>query len=340
MNGPETRLGWNIASVRDLRARPRVDLSRPLPHPLTVYLETTNVCNFRCTYCPESLEDYWKQGFFQLSIPGFERICDQILELGQLKTLNLFVMGEPFVNKNLTDMIALAKAKGVAERIIVASNGSLLKDPKALVESGLDYLRVSVYGGRDDSHKRRTKSGVPLVRIWQNMDALKTYRDSVHAKNPSIQARMLDCGEPENSEFLSLFADVCDEATIEPLHNWNEPKDVDLSGIGHDAMMATDYFKNKKEACPFPFYTLCIHSDLKVGVCSVDWAKQATVGNLKEETLAQIWNGERLRQFRLAHIERRRDTIQGCKDCTYLHQAPDNIDHVSVENFLGAECRT
>ena len=47
----------------------------------------------------------------------------------------------------------------------------------------------------------------------------------------------------------------------------------------------------KKKTCPFPFYTLAIHSNLKVSVCCVDWNKKTVVGDPKINTLKEIWTG-------------------------------------------------
>ena len=32
--------------------------SVPLSGPLTVHIEPTNICNFKCTFCPESFSNY------------------------------------------------------------------------------------------------------------------------------------------------------------------------------------------------------------------------------------------------------------------------------------------
>ena len=43
-----------------LRQARRIDLVEmsPLPAPMAIYLEPTNICNFRCVYCPESFDDF------------------------------------------------------------------------------------------------------------------------------------------------------------------------------------------------------------------------------------------------------------------------------------------
>jgi len=45
-----------------LRAQPRVSLrdTVPLRAPFALYVEPTNICNFKCVYCPESFSDFEK----------------------------------------------------------------------------------------------------------------------------------------------------------------------------------------------------------------------------------------------------------------------------------------
>lgn len=317
----------------------------PMPHPLTIFVEPTNVCNFKCNYCPESFADYGERagGLFRLGVPDFGRICDQILELGRLKTLNLYMMGEPFVNKNLPDLIAMAKRKDVADRVDVTSNGTLIDAAMAerVVASKLDYLRISIYGATQERMTSVTASKVPLDRVVANVRRVRELRDQGGAKTPFVYVKMIDAGDPvENRRFLDLFDGVCDEAAIEPVMNWNDPEGGNLSGLGRDELLQGQYFSRRKEVCPFPFYTLVIHSDLRVSVCCVDWAKLTTVGNLKEQTLAEVWRGEALHEFRMAHLRRERQTIEACRNCTYLHTAPDNLDALSPEAFAARRART
>lgn len=48
-----------------LRKAPRIDLvsSIPLAGPLAVYVEPTNLCNFKCVFCPESFANFKEQSF-------------------------------------------------------------------------------------------------------------------------------------------------------------------------------------------------------------------------------------------------------------------------------------
>lgn len=124
----------NSGSYASLRNATRQKLSDivPLSAPFTIYLELTNICNFKCSFCPMHFEDYREisGGDFTLSDADIKKIYTDIKELGRLKTLNLYMLGEPFVNRKLPDYIALAKNMDIAERIIVTTNGTLLPPPR------------------------------------------------------------------------------------------------------------------------------------------------------------------------------------------------------------------
>jgi hypothetical protein len=322
-----------------LRSAPRLSLrdAAPLPGPMTIYVEATNICNYKCVYCPESFDNFEERsgGLFRMDIPTFERIAGEIAEMGSVKTLNLYMMGEPFVNKSLPDFIRIAREKKAAGRIVLTSNASLVTEQVAgrVIDAGLDYLRVSVYGGTPEAHARRTQSKIPLERVRRNVKTFRDMRDA-RAGRTQVYVKMIDSGDPaENQSFLELFAPVADEATIEPVMNWNDPAEGMLAQTDHDAMLATKHFGNRKQACPFPFYTLIIHSDLRVSVCCVDWAKEAVVGDLSKQTLAEVWRGDALRDFQLAHLAGRRGELAACKSCTYIYTSPDNIDDLSASEY-------
>ncbi len=322
-----------------LRTAPRQNLRDivPLRAPFTLYVETTNICNFNCVYCPESFEDFEARsgGMFRMDLPAFTRVADQIAELGSVKALNLYMMGEPFVNRNLPDFIRIAREKGIANRIAVTSNASLINEKVArqVIEAGLDYLRVSVYGGTAEAHARKTQSKVPFDRVWRNVKTFRDTRDAIGGAT-QIYVKMIDSGvKDENDAFLQAFGPVADEAHIEPAMNWNDPDEGVLAQIDRSAMLETDHFSNRKTVCPFPFYSLVIHSDLRVSVCCVDWAKQAVVGDLSKQTLSDVWRGKALRDFQSMHLQGRRHELEACRNCTFLHTAPDNLDGLTPTQF-------
>jgi MoaA/NifB/PqqE/SkfB family radical SAM enzyme len=310
----------------------------PLPAPFSVYVEPTNICNFKCSYCPVHLDDYAERsgGLGKLTLEACSRIYDEILTLGRLRTLNLYMLGEPFANRSLPDFIKLAKQKDVADRVIVTSNATLIDEAMALrtIESGLDYLRVSIYGVSDGQLQAVAGTKIPAERIISNVARLKRLRDERGSKTPFIYAKMIETADRESNErFLDMFRPITDQVEIEPPMNWNMSEDeVDFSGFGKE-LHDHGYFARKKNACPFPFYTLVVNSDLRVTVCCVDWEKATQVGDLRTQSLKEIWHGEALNAFRLKHLRGERHTLAACRSCTFLHTTPDNLDDLAPETF-------
>lgn len=321
----------------DLRNEERIDLRAaiPLTKPMTIYVEPTNVCNFSCQYCPESFEDYEliSGGKFFLNDEQFEAIAQQISDLGGVETLNFYMMGEPFANKGLLSFIRKARDYQLAKRLIVTSNGSLVSDRlySAVCESGLDYLRISIYGSNESEHKNITRSSLKLEHVKRNIKGLFDFRDEKNFKKPFIYIKKISVDPVSDSQFVDLFLDAGDEVIIEPVMNWNDPKEGRLAGVSAVDLLQMDYFRRKKDVCPFPFYTLVIHADLNVSVCCVDWNKKLVIGNLRSESLSEIWNGERLRNLQIRHLIGERCSIDGCNECTFLHTAPDMIEPVTQQ---------
>ena len=78
------------------------------------------------------------------------------------------------------------------------------------------------------------------------------------------------------------------------------------------------------------FSRLTVNFDGTVSVCCVDWSHGTLVGDLNNETFSEVWNGKRLKEFRILHLKGERSKIGPCKNCDYLKdkKPQDNIDNV------------
>ena len=331
-----------ILPYKDRTNLERIDLvkSVPLTGPLSVHIEPTNVCNFKCTFCPESFDNYQTKagGLFQLKPDDYKLIEDELSTVPKLKQLNFFMMGEPLVNKDLLKYIKSAKDKDLSDWYMVSSNGTLLTEEKhrEICESGLDFLRISIFGSNEEIHSKNTQSKIKLEKIKNNISNLQKFKKENNFLKPRTLVKMIDTGAlDENQEFLENFTGLGDETLLEPLTNWNDPEEENLSKRHTENVLKSDHYKQrKKKICPYPFYSMVIHSDLKVSVCCVDWEKKTLIGDLKKDSLLNIWNGKKLKDIQLKHIQGRKRDVEGCKSCTYHNTAIDNIDELKEADFL------
>lgn len=318
----------------------------PLPAPIGLCIEPANICNFKCKCCPVSLPEYYetvpKTGCMDISL--YRKIIHEIDETGiELKKLNLYGDGEPLLHKDLGYMIRLGKT--VASTVCVTTNASLLTKKRAqeLVDSKLDYLRVSIYGTRSTQHYQLTRYKKSPEFIWENVAALQEIRDEAGTDRPFIYVKMLDSGNTDETErFRERYAGIADQVNLESPMNWNGTHDfigaVDPNRVTDETLIQGFYEEagqpGQKNICTTCFSSLNIKSNGDVCVCIVDWNRSTKVGNIANQSLMDIWNGEELRNFRRMMIEGRRHENPGCANCKYMYNSPDSIDHIPTEKLL------
>ncbi|MCU0611126.1 MAG: radical SAM protein [Candidatus Eisenbacteria bacterium] len=108
--------------------------------PTWIQIETTNRCNFSCEMCPRSLH---KLPAEDMPMERFSAIMERLpLPPGSLITL--FGLGEPLLHGDIFTMVEAVRGRGF--RAAFTTNGVLLSDEVngRIIESGLDFLRISV----------------------------------------------------------------------------------------------------------------------------------------------------------------------------------------------------
>ena len=110
--------------------------------PTQVYIEVTNHCNSLCVSCPLTYNHFFPQEpKHHLGWDNFRHIVDQFPRLDRVI---LHGIGEPLLNKELPRFVAHLKERSA--EVLFNTNAILLdqKHGDALVEAGLDELRVSL----------------------------------------------------------------------------------------------------------------------------------------------------------------------------------------------------
>jgi len=319
-----------MTTRRDLHREPLSNVI-PLDTPFTMFIEPTNRCNFRCAFCPTSkpnLISSVNRPTGDMTYEFSKQIIDQIaLFPKKLKMLNFQYMGEPLLNPHTPDMIAYAVDKNISNWYEIRTNGSLLnpKMNRRLIASGINRVGISVEAINSIGYQKI--SGVHNFNIDRFMDNIGDLHDN-EGDNCEVYIKIDDTGltEEEKAMFFELFSPLADDIQIEYLIDWNRADDFDFKlGINSGKMM-TGHDPYIKNICSYPFYTLGITWHGETPLCCVDWSYATSIGNVHQENMQQIWNGERLKDFRIMHLENRRSENPACATCKGLFMCPDNIE--------------
>ncbi len=317
----------------------------PLKMPFTLFVDPTNWCNFKCSFCPRNFDDFstYAGEFQHMDMILFEKIMKDLKKCdGRLKVLRLFYLGEPFLCPDFLRMLQMAIEYDIAERIEISSNASLLnlKIAQTILDlakiySGIIYLRFSIYSIISEKNKEITKSPITVENICENVSTLKQLRDTQKVTNVVTYAKMLNTFDNENEMFIDLYKNIVDEVEIEQPMNWSGYDNRNLLNTYNEEQIASIRKENLPKVCAYPFHTLAIQSNGDVVCCCVDWSRKTCVGNVKDESLLQIWHGERLKKLRVLHLEGKRFLNDACKNCNKLPSGKsyklDNLDDVLPE---------
>ncbi len=106
-----------------------------------VFLEVTNHCNFRCSFCPQGISKRPPQ---HMDMNLTMSILDQLQEAGYEHNLYFHLLGEPLLHPNIHHIVASAAKK--LPRTILFTNGSLLTDRaiKSIFSAGPYELMISM----------------------------------------------------------------------------------------------------------------------------------------------------------------------------------------------------
>jgi radical SAM protein with 4Fe4S-binding SPASM domain len=319
----------------------------PLIKPYTLIIEPTNMCNFRCVQCFQSIreDNYFNINKIPMNLDYFNEIIEQMKHWKgpKLKVLKLSLYGEPLMNPDFCRMLKIAKEAEIAERIETTTNASLLNEEicAKIVENGLDYMRVSIYSAIEDRHKTITNSQISVKKIHDNLLTLKKSKEKYNSVTPFVGVKMLDTYGEENDIFEDTYRDVADEIYIDKPHNWIPYKEKDFIRdlYGNELEKAKKDLKessSNRVACTLPFYTLAVRSNGDVSPCCIDWIGGTNIGSIKDERLENIWYGDNMLCFRKMQLENRKRENISCSSCQlYLNDyyTRDNIDGFPVEKL-------
>jgi radical SAM protein with 4Fe4S-binding SPASM domain len=216
-----------------------------------------------------------------------------------LYSIRLSWRGESTLNANLVKMVGYAKKKGIKE-VSFITNGILLKDKLAegLVKAGLDYITVSVDGmARDYNLLRKPHTFKEMTEQIRNFYHLK---NRIGAGFPLLKIQGIWTYIKDNpAEYYEHFRNFTDKINFDP------ENDYSLREVPQD----NDFI------CQYPWQRITVAWNGHVPLCISDWNLSTKIGNLKEQSIKEIWLGKAMQDYRSMQLEGQRLSIDCCKRC-------------------------
>lgn len=271
-----------------------------------IYIEITNICNLKCSFCPEN--NRTKQS---MSVENFEEIICKIHN--HTKLVCLHVKGEPLLHNKLQEILEILEKYNLKANI--TTNGTLIKDKLEILKKSkaVRQINFSIHSiTQNESLNKQylqdifeSAEQLPNViisyRLWNlrsikensiNTSIIKTIEDYYNMLN--LKQQLIE------NEFIKLKENIFINQDIE--FTW-----PDING---EKIVETGRCLALKEQ-------VAILVDGTVVPCCLDNNGVIPLGNILEESLNDILNKDKSILIK-KNFENSIITCELCKTCGFL----------------------
>ena len=290
---PETRETADPAVLEHLRAArfliDDVETEARRTHLLFLSLETATSCNHRCPFCPVSVDPRDKEVMAQ---ELFESILDQVIGVaGRSVVVFLSNYNEPTIDPLFEERCRALFDRGMPVSIL--TNASQLTPDRAARLAAMGRFRyIGINLPTLDPERYQKLHGTrDLARVLANVDALDT-------RSLSQESAIVVLGDEDDAH----------RRDVEAIRARLAPRGWDIRPYRIRSRPASGTFvpeppvKKKLRGCELmgsrPFEHLHVTATARAVLCCQDYYERLTIGNLKEQSVADLLGGDTLARLR------------------------------------------
>ena len=300
--------------------------------PRYIEIETIHACNARCPMCTI---DEWQRSDKLMKNDLFLQIADEVISHApEIKRVTLYRDGEPLLDKKIAERITLLKEGGI-KSVSISTNGGLLTEQKSrdLLHAGLDIIIMSI----DSLNKEVYESirvGLDFEQVRDNMMRFISLRDKIRPQT-RIWFRMIRQGSnadewPSYHDFWASKLSEQDRVYYHNVFNWG--------GQLKDFKPVTKSYEPNLP-CVALWSLLVIFCNGDVPLCNVDFNIKYPAGNVKKNSIQEIWQSDVMNFRRQLHLKNQKNKIDFCQNCNVWDESPD-LDGISSEYAEEVEVQT
>jgi hypothetical protein len=227
-----------------------------------------------------------RQGIMDFDL--FRKVVDECAALG-ITHVRVHNYGEPFLDRALVEKVRYAKSKGIKE-VGMISNGSLITEEiaRGMIDAGLDAINISVDAAGKEVFEA-TRVHLKYDDVIGNIRTLARLRKESGRTHPKlILSFVRQNNSADEQASIAEWSRIADKIHITDLHNW--------AGTLND-----------RTTVQFPCYrlwlTFTVLWDGRVSMCCADFDGRHVFGDLRTQTIAEVWNSPLYRAARRQHLE-------------------------------------
>jgi len=294
--------------------------STTLPYPpLKLHLEPTSICNLRCPMCPQAI-DAVKGDTGYIDMDLYRKIVDEAKDF--VLEINLFFRGEPLLHKRMPEILSYGRDAGV--RLHVNTNATVMREAQSrmLIENGASKVTIS-FDGPDKEQYEKMRKGAKYERTLENvrqfLGLVAEYRQNGWKTPYTVMQVILPYDEaspgPEVPQHMKDLLDGLPVDEWDPLwpHGW-------AGVMQENGVVEAQPYGENYHPCNWLWKSMAIYWDGRVASCCADFSGDQIIGDVKTQSLREIWNGPGLVKLRAMQVEGRYKEAPLCSGCDALWQ--------------------
>ncbi len=275
--------------------------------PSRINIEPTNRCNLRCRMCPR--KDLTRP-VGDIDMDLFDKLAQELSRHAPAE-VRLHKDGEPLKNPHIFDLIDHVKAVAPSTLLNMDTNALLLDEEKAnrILDSKLDILLFSVNAATAETYKK-VRGSTKYDQVIENIERFLRLRRERGYVWPRVKVQLIVMQDTKDE--ISLFKEQWGEHEVDvlliPAINWGGLRPE----VGSLMQMPS-----RRYPCSFLWNSFSINWDGKVSFCNVDFDHLGVIGDVRQQSIEEIWKGPELKRYRSLHKHGRWNEIDLCRDCNY-----------------------
>lgn len=281
-------------------------------------IELTNRCPMKCVMCPRTTSMTREQGFMEFDV--FRSIVDQFVEcspsLLQTEIVWLHHFGESLTHPEFDTFINYAADRGM--RVGLSVNPIMLKGSVArrLLASRPEEIYASLDGHDDESFAKIRGIDNAYETSKRNLLDFLAKKAELDWKTKVVVSMI---NFPMNGESISRLKEYwegmpgVDQFLMKEFTAWNGDVD-DIAAMTPNPAQPTPFPVFR---CLTPWMYVSIAWDGDVVPCCFDYDKKYVLGNVRTQSLSEIWNGPPMQALREEFLSGN-VTNPLCRDCPSL----------------------
>ena len=252
----------------------------------------------------------------------FRSVIDQLAPT--LSYLTFYFQGEPYLHPQFLDMVQYASQKGIYTA--TSTNAHYLKDEtaRATVMSSLDRLIISIDGTTQDTYQSYRVGG-SLEKVMEGARNIMRWKKELKSSTPHVifQFLVVKPNEHQIPEVYALAKELgVDQVVLKTaqIYDYKQGSGLIPTQDKYSRYRRTPegsyQIKNAlNNECWKMWHSCVVTWDGKIVPCCFDKDAHFVLGDLRQNSFREIWQGEKYNQFR-ASLLKSRTEIEICKNCT------------------------